>query len=428
MPTWIVLTPMLATTDQVHLERYVEQYAKQKKIDFTVIIYPNASLAVDPKQRAVAKAVRKIKRLQKAYPHLDLRYVTDPKPDQKFTSIGALRRRLWDAATVAYSRSDSLFPKTLDLLQPEGREERGYSPEELVALVGRLFQEPFFFNHDVDLVALKDNYLFEFAWQATALYFFSEKENLPRAFGSRAVHGRCEGFPHANAVVAFYDYLVSSVRSSFEASLAIPGHTYTALGGFSTDAYTYEVAGFVPRDSTVYISHLTLVTDQRRFNSKLHHTSITLLWGKHGEPELEDFNETDICRREQAGDITAQRRDELILERNRDAPISSYLMRAVSDDVYIDSTDEDLATYRLFTHGKTEEEFHAGWDYWIQAIHRAMERRLTVLGRILRLGDFGGTEELLATVREEMLKELEFTRESLLSELREEMAAEELSA
>lgn len=373
MRHWVVLTPVLATTDGDYLENYVRQYAQQE-FRPTVILFPNASLSKDPDRSLVRACVGKIEELQSKYPSLDLRFVVDPDPSQEFTSIGHLRRKLWDAVVLKTFWEDGENPRTVEML----RVNLLGGVEELARAHHLLGGEYYFFNHDVDLVSLPKNYVREFV-NRTVLDEFSDSGRVDW-YESKMKHEWVPELPNVSAVVGVYDYLHSSIRSGFEASICVSALTYTEFGGFDPNSFTYEVAGlFRMSPKRRWINNAAAVTSQRRWAERLHSNSIEGVWDKPEESTVASFNEDDECRVGQGlGDITGKRRDALVLEWFSDNDLSFFITLNAFQQLLKDDDGRELALKLVEGEdGELKSVFQEAWGEKIRGSLSRFDRLLT---------------------------------------------------
>ena len=399
MAAAVVLTPFLATDDRHFLPNYFAQYAKQTDVPFTLILYPNASLEVDPEREAVSESVTLIEKLKKEYPHLDVRYLVDEQPEEKFSTIGRLRKRFWDAALLAVqddyvSSCQQGMPKVKAHL----------TLKEAISILPRLQQDRYFINHDVDVISIPRNFMRVYVATMVNVSLTVEAPHKPASFNSTMVHGRTPDHPNLDAVAAVYDYLFGSICSGFEAGIAIRSKAYAALGGFSLTSYTYEVAGLtnLMPNSCFYIKTPAIKTSPRRLYDRLPHVGVEAVWGTAGAGVYEDFNDKDSCRKVVREDISEERKNELVQEWAKEVAFSSFVKGAASYDYLVINRVKADAALTAVKNANSESERLIAWKQVEENYRGALEKRKTVLKRVLSAGRVTLGEELTKLMEEEL--------------------------
>lgn len=376
----VVLTPFLATDDRHLLANYFEQYSKQTFQDFTIILFPNASLDLDPDRSAIAASVEEICRLQRLHPHLDVRYIVEEKPDETFVSIGKLRKTLWDAAYLRGVEDNSRKPLFSSSLRDT------YTLSEAVAIYRTISPDYFFINHDVDVVHMPKTFMKTFVGTMvyTSMAFPHDKPNV---FNCSMAHGRTEDHPQLDAIIAIHDYLYNSIHSGFEAGIAIRSTTYAALGGFQPGSHTYEVAGFAKLDDTsqYFIPAPKITTNPRRMYERLPSVNMYEVWGSVASNDKALFNDSDACRKTTTSDITAARKQEIFKDWMEKEDFSAFMIQAAFRDVLYHRAYDYPKLVRDYRNAMTPWQREEAKQAVHEAVRRALRSRCTIFERLLNL-------------------------------------------
>lgn len=390
----VILVPVLATHDSHLIENFVEVHSHENTDIFTIVFYPNASLEVDPDRSKVQETVELLKELKLKYPKVDFRWMIDEDPPAEFTTIGAIRKELWDAVFLSIFDESASNHSTLTSIETEDLSE-----SNLLKAYSIINREHLLINQDVDLVRYSRGTLEEYASIVVTLDLSWEgKPYQPIAYNCAGSHNKLPSHSNANMVVSFFDHLYYYARVSYEAGITMTATTYGEYGGFDSSSYTYEVAGFTHRSgkSIHYVDNLEFETSSRRLYEKFHKTSVKNIWGSAKTSTKEEFSDVDECRYVKAGDISRSRACDLILEWNDDEDFSHYLVLAAFFDWLTDDPEDYKKT--LGNNRRSEYTYTVVYNYAIG--------RLKLLVDELRDNGFSYSDELFMSVEGKLTKKI----------------------
>ena len=292
----VALIPVAAHQEAPNVYRSLAQYARQDSLEsFSVALLLNAPENADETQ--IAATIDEIERAKSDFPKLDVRYSEVLESD----TIGALRRRLWNAALL--------------LARHEGRFANPSA--EVIGL-----------NHDIDTHRIAQRYItnirrhFQRRQKHMDNHGFHSEPMLPVSTLMKHAHDLER--PNISDVVFWSEYSSRQARRGnvYEASLAIPFRYYIERGGFDAEATSYETRKFYEGILPVKIAGSFIETSPRRYIERLQAHPVSAVWTK------DSFGDSDTCRNnDPVGDISESRKHELIADTIQSA-VSSMIVGA----------------------------------------------------------------------------------------------------
>lgn len=406
LPSFIIAVPVLATDDAHLIENFVEQYSRQTLENFAIVFYPNASKAADPAGEAVADCGERIARAALKHPTMDIRVVKNPHPEETFTSIGKVRKYLWDAIAwqllndnINYPSSEA-YKEDRERLMELAASEAILQESSIIPVFHLVSADRWVFNHDVDVETIPEDYLLNIAREI--IYTQLHPGEKPSSYNSIIKHGFDPAHPHASQVAMVHDYLYMMARIGFEAGIVISLHDYLKVGGFSPEAVTYETAGLTERIPgwVAMVENEPLVTSGRRWVHLLPERSVSKLWGSRKDENIEDFSDGDGCRRSLAlcNDVSLTRRDQLISDFLQSENLGVFFYRAVEFELI---KKESHLFKALFASPSQLEALVEALSALDSEFEVCLPSHLEAFGTFLAGLDYGGVDAALEKVREE---------------------------
>lgn len=387
MQRLVVAIPVLATDDGHLIPHALNEYLKQAESYpvFTLVLYPNASLVSDPGQKAVSECVDVINEFRESNPTLDVRAVQDQAPPSEYSTIGAIRKLLWDA--IALASNESLTKPSTETLQRLMAMDEGPVEIQLPELSQHIV-EPRCLNHDIDVVSMPENFIRE-TDAGMILEILSSPGSESFSFTSR--HASDPKRPNLSSAIAIHDSIIAASGNGFEAGIGFLLESYCSFGGFNENAKTYEVASACRYMEHSHLRLRPMKTSPRRLLQRLQSVEFDNVWENPYRSSEENaksegtFGDSDACRNvalvDGLPDITRERLEELTKAHVSDDDLQAVITNKLVHQVYVKEESDAINLYRLRRGISVElipESFLARMGPMTSFDTRVMEREILV--------------------------------------------------
>ena len=338
-----VLIPIAAHQDGGHIFSSMEQYANQRgNSPFTIFLHLNAPLD-SASTKDVDFAADETQRAIKAFPDLDIRQDTMYYSD---TTIGGIRRNLWNAAFILAHHEGKLSPDIIGM------------------------------NHDIDTQFISPHYV------ARVQEHYSRQRHRAARLGvtdfvakpvlTRVTHAALDSHPNIARVTTWIDntYFQDPDKVGYEAGIVIPFSHYANRGGFRAYSKTHETSWIydsLTNTTTPYLAGAQLYTSPRRYIDRIDEFGRDKLW------EPGSFSDTDACREALRNDISPERAEEIIAD-SVVADIMHHWLPGAMKKVYSEMETETLL--HKLNADRRSEYTNMGTE--------AVSRQLAKIDRVLR--------------------------------------------
>lgn len=299
-----VLIPVAAHQDTKYIIPTLQKYSHQRTDEpFTIFLGLNAPATIEGDEH-LDEARNLVEQANQSFPELDIRSSATLYDK---TTIGKIRRDLWNAAIVLAYREDRFSSDVIGI------------------------------NNDIDTHSISPHYI-----SRVQQHYNKRRESHERLFGeynsaqlikspsaTRVSHAVLPSHPNTGMVTSWVDntYFQSSGEVAYEAGLVIPFSLYLRHGGFDENAITNETSWMPNTMSRHYLAGAQMSTSPRRYIDRLRDYDTSEIWTE------DSFGVSDNCRDDLPMDISKDRAEEVIFNRLQEDLECYWLKKPIHENI-----------------------------------------------------------------------------------------------